>query len=83
MPDDWLRFGNPWEKPRPEYTVPVHFYGKAVCDKDGFNYQWVNTSIVNAQAYDIPVPGYGNKVVNTMRLWSAKSPKSFDLSYCK
>ena len=30
-PDDWLRYGNPWEKARPEYTVPVNFYGKVTC----------------------------------------------------
>ena len=83
IPDDWLKYGNPWEKSRPEYTVPVHFYGKAVCDKEGYNYTWVDTEEVHAIAHDIPVPGYGNKVVNTIRLWSAKSPKDFDLSYCK
>ena len=36
-----------------------------------------------AMAYDYPVPGYRNGTVNTMRLWSAKSPNSFDLSYCE
>ena len=36
-----------------------------------------------AMAYDYPVPGFKNGTVNTMRLWSAKSPNSFDLSYCK
>ena len=36
-----------------------------------------------AMAYDYPVPGYKNGTVNTMRLWSAKSPNSFDLSYCE
>jgi len=36
-----------------------------------------------AMAYDYPIPGFKNSTVNTMRLWSAKSPNSFDLSYCK
>ena len=76
-PDDWLRFGNCWELPRPEYTIPVHFYGRAEIDG------WKDTQVVNAQAYDYPIPGYKNDTVNTMRLWSAKSPNSFDLSYCK
>jgi len=81
VPDDWLKYGNPWEKSRPEYTIPVHFYGRVVCDDQGFNYQWVDTEEVHATAHDIPVAGYENKVVNTIRLWSAKSPKDFDLSY--
>lgn len=34
-PDDWLRFGNPWEKARPEYMLPVNFYGKVVKDENG------------------------------------------------
>ena len=41
--------------------------------------QWVNTQIVLAMPYDNPIPGYGNNVVNTLRLWSAKSPVSFNL----
>ena len=36
-----------------------------------------------AMAYDYPIPGFKNSTVNTMRLWSAKSPNSFDLSYCE
>ena len=83
MPDDWLRNGNPWEKGRPEYTVPVNFYGKVTCDETGYNCDWTDTEVVLAMAHDIPVAGYGNKVVNTIRLWSAKSPKDFDLSYCE
>ena len=78
-----MKYGNPWEKSRPEYTIPVHFYGRVVCDDQGFNYQWVDTEEVHATAHDIPVAGYENKVVNTIRLWSAKSPKDFDLSYCE
>lgn len=81
VPDDWLRNGNPWEKGRPEYTVPVNFYGKVTCDETGYNCDWTDTEVVLAMAHDIPVAGYGNKVVNTIRLWSAKSPKDFDLSY--
>lgn len=82
MPDEWLRFGNPWEHARPEYSLPVHFYGKTMCDAEGFNYTWFDSQVVYAVAYDIPVPGYGkNSVCNTMRFWSAKSPKGFDLDY--
>jgi starch phosphorylase len=74
-PDEWLRFGTCWELPRPEYQVPIHFYGRA--ELDG----WKDTQTVMALPYDYPIPGYGNSTVNTMRLWSAKSPNSFDLSY--
>lgn len=74
-PDEWLRFGTCWELPRPEYQVPVHFYGHAEIDG------WKGTQVVMAMAYDYPIPGYKNSTVNTMRLWSAKSPNSFDFSY--
>ncbi|MEE6492285.1 hypothetical protein FKM82_016539 [Ascaphus truei] len=75
--DDWLRHGNPWEKARPEYMLPVHFYGKVECTKAGI--KWVDTQVVLAMPYDTPVPGYMNNTVNTMRLWSAKAPNDFNL----
>lgn len=74
-PDNWLRYGNPWELPRPEYAIPVHFFGRA--EMDG----WQDTQVVMAVPYDYPIPGYGCDNVNTMRLWSAQSPNTFDLSY--
>ncbi|XP_065186596.1 glycogen phosphorylase-like [Sycon ciliatum] len=81
-PDDWLANGNPWEQPRPEYRVTVNFYGRPEpVDEACLNWKWVDTQPVLAMAYDYPIPGYGNGVVNTMRLWSAKSPVDFDLSY--
>ena len=48
-PDDWLRFGNPWEKPRPEYMVSVNFYGKCVDEGTGVNKRrkWVDTQVCN------------------------------------
>ncbi|XP_049599281.1 glycogen phosphorylase, muscle form [Syngnathus scovelli] len=75
--DDWLRYGNAWEKARPEYMRPVHFYGKTEHHPDGV--KWVDTQVVLALPYDTPVPGYRNNVVNTMRLWSAKAPCEFNL----
>lgn len=81
-PDDWLRFGNPWEKGRPEYMVPVQFYGRVTEDDNGRK-KWVDTQTVLAMPYDSPIPGYQNNVVNTMRLWSAKSPVSFNLRFCE
>ncbi|EDQ92471.1 uncharacterized protein MONBRDRAFT_21041 [Monosiga brevicollis MX1] len=80
LPDDWLKFGNPWEVPRPEYILPVQFYGDVKWLDDG-SFNWEDGQIVLAVPYDTPVPGYRNNTVNTMRLWSARSPNSFDLSY--
>lgn len=79
-PDDWLRFGNPWEKARPEYMLPVNFYGKVEKDENGKS-KWINTQIVFAMPYDTPVPGFRNNVVNTLRLWSAKAENHFHLKF--
>uniref|UniRef100_A0A8V5G685 Alpha-1,4 glucan phosphorylase n=1 Tax=Melopsittacus undulatus TaxID=13146 RepID=A0A8V5G685_MELUD len=75
--DDWLRHGNPWEKARPEYMLPVHFYGRVEHAATGA--KWVDTQVVLALPYDTPVPGYLNNTVNTMRLWSARAPNDFNL----
>ncbi|KAG8449230.1 hypothetical protein GDO86_016050 [Hymenochirus boettgeri] len=75
--DDWLRYGNPWEKARPEFMLPVHFYGRVEKTKTGV--RWVDTQVVLAMPYDTPVPGYMNNTVNTMRLWSARAPNDFNL----
>ncbi|CAL8077178.1 unnamed protein product [Calicophoron daubneyi] len=78
-PDEWLRYGNPWEKGRPEYCYPVNFYGH-VEDIGNGRKRWVDAHTVFAMPYDTPVPGYRNNTCNTLRLWSAKAPKGFDLS---
>ncbi|XP_009866800.1 PREDICTED: glycogen phosphorylase, liver form, partial [Apaloderma vittatum] len=75
--DDWLRHGNPWEKARPEYMLPVHFYGRVEHTAAGV--KWIDTQVVLALPYDTPVPGYMNNTVNTMRLWSARAPNDFNL----
>ncbi|XP_038157700.1 glycogen phosphorylase, brain form [Cyprinodon tularosa] len=75
--DDWLRYGNPWEKARPEYMLPVHFYGRVENVENRM--KWTDTQVVLAMPYDTPVPGYHNNTVNTMRLWSAKAPNDFSL----
>lgn len=83
-PDNWLRYGNPWEICRPEYLYPINFYGNVIqyIDERGrLQNEWVNTQEVMAMAYDTPVPGYNNNTVNTLRLWQAKSPRGFDFSY--
>lgn len=83
-PDNWLRYGNPWEFPRPEVLYPVHFRGwveTVICSSNRMRMVWKDTEEVMAMAYDYPVPGYRNKTVNTLRLWSAKSSRDFDLEY--
>lgn len=83
-PENWLRYGNPWEFPRPEVLYPVHFYGRVVeyPGEDGrIRHHWVDTDDVMAMAYDTPVPGYHVNTVNNMRLWSAKSTREFELKY--
>ena len=83
-PDGWLRLGNPWEFARPEYTVKVQFYGRTKTVKgkdDKLKVKWVDTEDILAMPYDIPIPGYKNDVVNTLRLWSAKSGEAFDFEY--
>jgi starch phosphorylase len=82
-PDNWLRYENPWEISRPDVLFPVRFYGRSEHYRDGAGrtrVRWVDTQDVWAMAYDTPVAGYRNGVVNTLRLWSAKSSREFDLS---
>jgi starch phosphorylase len=82
FPDNWLRYGNPWEFDRPEHLHQIKFNGRLHSYQDELGetrYDWVDTTDVMALAYDFPVPGYGNKTVNTMRLWSAKSTRDFEL----
>jgi glycogen phosphorylase len=82
-PDSWLRYGNPWEVPRPDVLFPVKFFGRVehVKDENGQGkYRWVDCEEVYAMAYDIAVPGFRNDVVNSLRLWAAKSSREFDLA---
>jgi starch phosphorylase len=83
-PDNWLRLGSPWAIERPEYTIRVRFYGRTLQHwaADGrMDTLWLDTEDVLAMPCDIPVPGYRNDVVNTLRLWSAKGTEDFDLEY--
>ncbi len=83
LPDNWLRLGNPWEIARPERNFPVRFGGRVIqyTAADGSTrHEWVDTEQVLAMAYDMPVPGFRNGVCNTLRLWSAKATREFDIS---
>ena len=81
-PDHWLRDGNPWEQERPEFTQPVRFGGR--CDhyrteNGDHRVRLVDSHDVLAVPYDIPIPGYHNGTVNTLRLWKAAATDAFDL----
>ncbi|MDD2732751.1 MAG: glycogen/starch/alpha-glucan phosphorylase [Desulfuromonadaceae bacterium] len=82
FPDNWLRYGNPWEFDRQEHLHQIKFFGRVESyqdDRGQTRYNWVDSTDVMALASDIPIPGYGNETVNTMRLWSAKSTRDFEL----
>ncbi len=81
-PDPWLRGGHPWEIERSEYAQAVHFGGRVDHYYDDLGRRhasWVDTHDVLAIPFDIPVPGYQNGTVNTLRLWSAVATDEFDL----
>lgn len=81
-PDHWMRDGHPWEVERPEYTQLVQFCGRTehFYDQEGRPHaRWVDTEDVLAVPYDVPVSGYRNNVVNTLRLWSASATDEFNL----
>ena len=80
-PDLWLRLGNPWEIPRPEYRVEVHFGGhtETYLDASGkHRVRWLPQRTVLGTPYDLLIPGYKNNTVNSLRLWSAKASEEFD-----
>lgn len=81
-PDDWTKYGTPWSIKRLDRTFEIKFGGQIEIHKDEIGkeyYKRVNTENVKAIAYDVPIIGYGNGVVNTLRLWEARSPEGFDL----
>ncbi len=81
-PDDWLKDGNPFEMKRPEYSTEVKFGGHVAVRKDASGrdcYVQENYQSVKAVPYDIPVVGYGNRIVNTLRIWDAEAINTFNL----
>lgn len=83
QPDNWLAYGSPWEIARPDHLYTIKFNGRVQTRLDATGdlaFDWVDTDDVVAMAHDIPVPGYRNECVNTLRLWSAKATREFELS---
>ena len=82
-PDDWLKDGNPFEIKRPEYAVEIKFGGYVAIHKDettGRNkFVQENYQSVLAVPYDLPIVGYNNNVVNTLRIWDAEAIDTFNL----
>ncbi|EGG16597.1 glycogen phosphorylase 1 [Cavenderia fasciculata] len=81
VPDYWLVAGNPWEIERLDVQYTVRFYGHVTERKSGdqIKYDWEGGELVQAIAYDTPVPGYHTTNTNNIRLWSSKPHKEFDL----
>ena len=83
VPDMWLKNGNPFELRRPEYAKTVKFGGYVrIENKDGKN-QFIQEGYqsVLAVPVDLPVVGYGNNVINTLRIWDAEAINSFELDH--
>ena len=81
VPDDWLKDGNPFEVRRAEYAMEVKFggYVKTVWEDGREHYVQEGYQSVLAVPYDLPIVGYGNNVINTLRIWDAQPINTFDL----
>lgn len=82
VPDNWLKDGNPFELRRPEYAKIVKFggYVKVDVDEKGeSHFSQEGYQSVQAIPYDLPVVGYGNRIVNTLRIWDAQPVECFQL----
>jgi len=77
IPDYWLVHGNPWEIERLDVTYPVRFFGHL--ENNGKGWEWTGGEVVQAVAYDSPIPGYDTYNTLNLRLWNAKPAKEFDL----
>ena len=82
LPDDWMRYGTPWEIVRPEYTQTIELYGhveNVFDDKGNYVPRWKNTTRIVGVPYDIPIPGYGTNTVNFLRLWESRPSEKINL----
>jgi starch phosphorylase len=81
--DNWLRYGNPWEIVRPEWAVDVKLGGwtEHYRDEQGqHRVRWMPHKVVSGIPYDTPILGYRVNTANTLRLWRAEAPESFDFA---
>jgi len=80
-PDEWRRFGSPWEICRPEYAVEIPLYGWVENHFDEFGEGrpvWTGTRSILGVPWDVPVVGYGGSTVNYLRLWASRASRDFD-----
>ncbi|MBI3925810.1 MAG: glycogen/starch/alpha-glucan phosphorylase [Armatimonadetes bacterium] len=79
-PDQWLKYGNPWEIARPEYAFTVKYGGRteAFLENGVYRIRWIDTKDVLGVPFDTPIAGYRNNTVNTLRLWQARATVEFD-----
>jgi glycogen phosphorylase len=83
LTDKWLRNGNPWEIARTEISAEVKFGGRLesyISDHDNYRIRWVPDQVVKGVPYDTPILGYKVNTANTLRLWKAEAPESFDFT---
>ena len=82
FPDDWLNLGDVWLTARTDESVEVKFGGRVDerFDENGYHAEHVDYSSIVAVPYDMYISGYDSKAVNKLVLWSAKSPKSLDMT---
>lgn len=81
--DKWLRFGNPWEIPRPEIVHEIKFGGRTEAwtdDAGHYRVRWIPNNVVNGVAYDTPILGFRVGTCNHLRLWKAEAVESFDFA---
>ena len=81
--DKWLRYGNPWELVRPEWSVDVKFGGSTeqyIDEHNRLRIRWVPHKIVCGVPYDTVILGYRSNTANTLRLWRSEAPESFDFA---
>lgn len=79
--DKWLSAGNPWEIARPEWSVEIKLGGHTehyTDDHGSYRSRWVPDQVVKGIPYDTPILGYQTNTANTLRLWTAEAPESFD-----
>jgi starch phosphorylase len=82
LPDDWMRYGTPWEIVRPEYTQTISLFGHVeniFDDKGNYVPRWVNAVKIVGVPYDIPIPGFGTNTVNFLRLWESRPSEKINL----
>ncbi|MCB1066095.1 MAG: glycogen/starch/alpha-glucan phosphorylase [Verrucomicrobiae bacterium] len=81
-PDEWRKFGNPWEIVRPDWSFEIKLYGRVEQQFDDVGESttvWTDTQSMIGVPWDIPIAGYGCGTINILRLWESRASKDFDL----